>query len=425
MVDRDKAAEAILVVNKMNRHADGNTDDSRHTITEDLRAFLAPYTPEQLRITFIDAECAIEAQDETDHEIRDYLHTEGNLPALVDAMNSIIASKGTAARHTAVLYRIDHVLNQAIQSTPADDLTAQSLIIVYNQNIAAINDALRTLDLTMANATAKAADEITKIAEHFALAFRPDNTEDALNQAHKDAMQNVNSVLKSMERDTKTEVAQFLEELNQDFSLAKGTTLFQDTFSQIEQLRNQPDRPGSHLTIGLAQALTGVIGPMSIGNTAASGIAAASGSALHQLILTAGRFAGYSFAPWQAVRLASTVAKAIPLIGIAASLIGVGIDAYAQQQEAERHQELQAASREAKARIVTDGDAQIAVFKQAYHKATIAPIQQIMRDLSAQRGQLTQQLAERSQSLHTLHTASQSANALIHRIHAEEQSLQP
>ena len=52
-------------------------------------------------------------------------------------------------------------------------------------------------------------------------------------------------------------------------------------------------------------------------------------------------------------------------------------------------------------------------------------MQGIKRDLSDQRAQLTQQLAGRSQSLRTLHDASQAANDLIHRIHAEERSLQP
>ena len=115
----------------------------------------------------------------------------------------------------------------------------------------------------------------------------------------------------------------------------------------------------------------------------------------------------------------------MPFIGLVVSLVGTAVDVHAQRQEQRRERELIAASRETRASIVKDGDAEIAEFTTACHKAIIEPIQQILLDLSDQRGQLTQQLAERSQSLQTLHSASQAANALIHRIHAEEQTVQP
>ena len=422
MVDREKAAEAILVVNKMNRHADGNTADSRHTITEDLRAFLAPYTPEQLRITFIDAECAIEALDETDPEIKDYLLQEGNLPALVDAMNSIIATKGAAARQTAVLYQIDHVLQQAILSEPSEDPTVQSLVIVYNQNIAAISDALRTINLTMSNATSKTAHAISDIAADLASQYHPQTPKAQLEDAHEAASQNLNQAFSAMEHEVTKDVNLIMRELSHHLTLGAHTTLFKDTLSQAGQVLNTSGQPATRLTLDLARGLTDVISALSVGTRTATGISAASGSALHQFILGAGRFAEYSFAPWQAVRWASSLARAMPFIGLAISLIGTAIDIHTQRQEQRREQDLIAASRQTRAKIVKDGDAEISAFTAACREAIIQPMQQILLDLSDQRGQLTQQLAERSQSLQTLHTASQAANNLIHRIHAEEQT---
>ena len=60
-IDKDKAGEMILVVNKMDRTAGGNTEAQQQIITEDLRKVLAPYTPEQLHVSFLDAKSYLES----------------------------------------------------------------------------------------------------------------------------------------------------------------------------------------------------------------------------------------------------------------------------------------------------------------------------------------------------------------------------
>ena len=44
-IDKDKAGEMILVVNKMDRTAEGNTGEQQNIIREDLKKVLEPYTP--------------------------------------------------------------------------------------------------------------------------------------------------------------------------------------------------------------------------------------------------------------------------------------------------------------------------------------------------------------------------------------------
>jgi GTP-binding protein EngB required for normal cell division len=58
-IERDKAHEMMLVVNKMRRCAKGNSPEAQDVIREDLRKVLAPFTPEGLRTSFIDAEAAL------------------------------------------------------------------------------------------------------------------------------------------------------------------------------------------------------------------------------------------------------------------------------------------------------------------------------------------------------------------------------
>ena len=119
-IDHEKAYETILVVNKMGRHANGNTPEAQAIITEDLRKPLEPFTPEDLRITFTDAESALEAQTETDPEFANDQSQEGNLDGLSANLNELIRQQGLLGRHTTVLYSIDQVLQDAIKLEPTE-----------------------------------------------------------------------------------------------------------------------------------------------------------------------------------------------------------------------------------------------------------------------------------------------------------------
>ena len=63
-IDKDKAGEMILVVNKMDRTSLGNTAEQQEIIIEDIRKVIAPYTPEQLNISFLDAKSYLESVKE-------------------------------------------------------------------------------------------------------------------------------------------------------------------------------------------------------------------------------------------------------------------------------------------------------------------------------------------------------------------------
>ena len=74
-IDRDKAGEMILVVNKMERASEGNTPAQQEVIRNDLQRVLAPYTPEQLNLCFLDAESYLDSltERESDPELADEL----------------------------------------------------------------------------------------------------------------------------------------------------------------------------------------------------------------------------------------------------------------------------------------------------------------------------------------------------------------
>ena len=144
-IDNGKAHETIVVVNKMDRHSLGNSTESRAIITEALREPLRPFSPEDMRITFTDANSALDANNEPDVEIAGMLREQGNMNALADSLNDLIRDKGLASRHTTRLYSINQVLNQALEMEESGDSEADALLLVYNQNIRAITQSATSL----------------------------------------------------------------------------------------------------------------------------------------------------------------------------------------------------------------------------------------------------------------------------------------
>ena len=123
-IDKDKAGEMILVVNKMERAAGGNTEAQQKVIKEALREVLAPYTPEQLHISFIDAQSYLDSLEEReeDPEIADELFSRSGYAAFIETLDQFVEEKALTSKLTTDLYVLDNELDKAISAlTPGSE----------------------------------------------------------------------------------------------------------------------------------------------------------------------------------------------------------------------------------------------------------------------------------------------------------------
>jgi len=67
-IDNEKAHEMVLVINKMSRTAKGNTPEQQEIICEDIKKVIEPYTPEQLYLSFLDAENYLDGLSEMESD---------------------------------------------------------------------------------------------------------------------------------------------------------------------------------------------------------------------------------------------------------------------------------------------------------------------------------------------------------------------
>ena len=421
-IDHEKAYETILVVNKMGRHANGNTPETQSIITEDLRKPLEPFTPEDLRITFTDAKSALEAQTETDPEFADDLAQEGNLDGLVANLNELISQQCLLARHTTVLYSIDQVLQEAIELEPTDDPEADSMVLVYNQNIRAITEARDQVRLVVRNAIAKATTEISICGSELTEHIYPEVTQDQLECAAERAQSRLEEIHRQLIQETEDQASEILPMLNNRLEDLEGSSRYQETFRNIHRRMEGHDWSGAfHRVTSVAKTLSDLSQKLAFNSAkvsqGASGVARFSGSIGHQAILGIGHRLGHSFRPWEAVRLTSYIGRAAPFLTIAGAALTVGAQLHAERREDKKSQELQKIRQDIRAEFATISASTESTFNGAWAEVIKEMLDDPLEQLIQHREELNAHRQEQNQHLQRLNEASTAANALIHRIH--------
>ena len=406
-IDRDKGHETILVVNKMGRHARGNTPESQGVIAEDLRAPLHPFTPEQLRITFTDAESALEAQSETDPEFRAMLTEQGNLPSLIANLNDLVREKGLNARHTTALYAIDQVLQTAIQLEPTEDTDADNLILIYNRNIRAITDAKRDLETAIRTTLQDADDKIRAVGSDLSEHFYPDSKEDKLERAVDEAERQVGEIVKQLGREIERRAEETLPTLGNRLNGIESSDLYKETLRNINSRRQSRDWSGAfRVAAEGVERLAGLAGKFSAGDA-------------HRTILNIGHRIGYRFRPWQAVKMAGFVGRAsrfLPLLGVA---IEIGVVVLSDHQEERNRRELAKIRQDIRVKFADIG----AEVREAFTDESQQVIKEMLDDplerAIHERDELNRQRQVQNAHLERLNAASVTVSALIRRIHEE------
>ncbi len=423
-IDHDKGHETILVVNKMGRHAEGNTAESRAVITEDLRAPLAPFTPEGLKITFTDAADALEARNENDPEFREMLEDQGNLSGLVANINAFVAEKGLTARHTTVLYRIERVVEDAGTAEPTDDPDLDNLVLVYNQNIRSIRDAVEQIRGAVRTAIFDAESAVKRTGSDLAENYYPGVSGDEVDQAVEHAQRSVEQAGTELGRRIEQCFMDIIPDLGQQFHDIHAGDLYQQTVASIERRAGARDLSGALRAAQQGSEILGnLAGRFALNSAAvaqgASGMARFSGSAAHATVLNIGHFFGHSFRPWEAVRYASFIGRAAPVLSILGMVVSVGTQIYADRQERKRSEEAQQLRRQ----VVTEFDQAAEKMGREARAQSESALQELLveplREFEAHRAQLDELRQERNASLRRLISVRDETSRLIKRIHGK------
>lgn len=103
-IEQKRAANMVLVVNKMDRTALGNVPEQQAVIYEDLKKVTTPHDPKDLFVSFVDTASYFKAMQETDERRRNRRLERSGHDVFVANLNRFVAEKG-------VLQKINLPLN--------------------------------------------------------------------------------------------------------------------------------------------------------------------------------------------------------------------------------------------------------------------------------------------------------------------------
>ena len=353
-IDREKGHETILVVNKMDRTADGNTPETRETITDALREPLAPFTPEGLSITFTAAQAALEAEQEEDDEFAGILREDGNIEDLVLNLNKLISDKGLNARHTTLLYAVDQMMQEAMTLEPTGDSDIDTLMLVYNQNLRVMDETRSQLRESLNNAILESMLLINRTGAEYAESVRPGMTKEDLDRYAEEVDARLQSIWEELVNRMHQDCSEVLPTMTSRLEELQDSHRFQST---LGNLNSRASGPEVSRILGMARDAARRLSEVSriaarnssAVASGATGLSRFSGSFAHGAVLNIGRFMGHSFRPWEAVKIARRIGTAGTVLNVAAIGLSVYLQIREHREEARKAEEAIRARQELRA----------------------------------------------------------------------------
>ena len=334
-IDKDKAGEMILVVNKMDRTSEGNTEEQQNIIREDLKNVLNPYTPEQLNLSFLDAESYLESLEERseDPELADELVARSGYSQFIDTLNHFVEEKSIPSKLTTELYVIDNYLENAIKEVQPKSFDADidALEESYMQQRHFLIESRGRLQQEVKDIYANAASQIRIIGldaadllvegckqEEIEIELQKSirKTEDIIEKCQAEAVEIIDERL--------NEMGQQLDVIeNSEFSKKLKSTLCGKFEGLPEGVRKIITSSGA----GFQKAGKVVLDKAyNAGTQGGLKLTNFSSSTIHQMVVKAGHGMGVKFKPWQAIKLT----KGIAIGGQVLSVLGVGLSVFMQ-----------------------------------------------------------------------------------------------
>lgn len=334
-IDKDKASEMILVVNKMERAADGNSVTQRNIIQEDLQKVLAPYTPEQLNLSFLDAESYLDgiAELENDTELAEELIERSGYSTFVETLNCFVDAKSLPSKLTTGLYMIDDQLEKAIKSLQPksldSDIDALEESFIQQRHI--LIEARGRMQQEVRDIYTSTASRIRDIGLDSANLIIDGCKQDEVEDELRKAIHQVNELIEKSQADALVVIDARLNEIGQRLELMENSEFSRNLKSRLsgkfDGLPEGIQRLLTNAGSGFQKAGQAVLkNAYTAGAQGGLKLTNFSGSTIHQMVLKVGQSIGYKFKPWQAIK----ITRGIAVSGQVLSVLGVGLTVFMQ-----------------------------------------------------------------------------------------------
>lgn len=349
-IDQKRGSNMVLIINKMDRAPEGNSANQQQIIRDDICKVLAPMTPEQLYTSFISTQSYEEYLTEEDEEIKAELLAESGREELIANLNAFVQSRQVTAKIERPLYTLQEAVRNVSVTDDINMLNDAESLLLRKQRI--LQNGQADAEEEINDLTMECQQDIIELGREAASYLKPGVSEEeleaTLNESGRRAEQLVQECLRGIERT----FGRLANTIKTEMDMEMASTSVQKIFG-----RNNMPVPAERTTdlpresAGFDGAAGAELGAnlTSAWNIANTGLKSFAGTAMHEGILSAGKFFGIKFRPWEAVGLAKSAAVFGAVLSVAGVLLAIWGKFKSDEERRQKEQELQEAKEKIKA----------------------------------------------------------------------------
>lgn len=421
LLEKDKAAEMIIVVNKM---ADvGNTEENRQIKLKDMEKVTTPYTPTNLRTVFVDAKSYLDSLNEEDQDIAFILKERSNYDQLVDTLNRFVADRGISSRLTTVLYKLFDILQDALpnfqSSTGDEDIDAVEEHLLRERHI--ISQSSWRIETAVKSVYESTASEIRDKGRTIA-----NEIFDCREKAEADLMlEKACADVEELTSICEKKVIEKIEELTSDCQMQLDD-FYNSEFSSSLRIKLDKRKDGSNAFLNqiiksdwLSKVSFRIVSGTTGADAAATGLRAFSGSKVHELVLNVGHYFGHSFKPWEAVKLTKGINVAGKVIGVFGVIFTWGLQAKQDYDEEIRRREIRSDREKIRAGFNEAAESLVVHYTNAINGLLNENYRKQIEDIDQKIQRIRSIRKDKSEAYNLLEETQNECRQLISDIHRE------
>lgn len=361
-IERGKASEMLLVVNKMER-AQGSGDEIKKIIREDLHRVCAPRTPgEDFPLVFTDAALALEIINEggvSDEESAEDWRASG-MDELVSAINKLSQERGVGGRLTNALYELEQILINALAelSTANPLLDGIEELLIRKRQI--LVDGRRDMSQRAKANIASAKADIGKLGHETANIFQGNASEADIQNAQNEALEKLEGISEKLHNKIESDFDEVFDLIEQQLQTLEEGDLAR---MLMPMLHKALDETSVHLNLTEQQVahVNKVLGGVGrVGEWLAKNavdpnkgtfwglfkLRPYANTPVHKIVKALGKKLGYKFRPWEALKWTRHLAKVGRALTVITALGSLILEAHEDHNQKQRAEEMRRARQE-------------------------------------------------------------------------------
>ena len=419
LIDDKKAAEMVLVVNKMGDV--GNAPEMRAIKLKDLAKVTRPYKPEDLRTVCIDAESYLESQEESDPEIKQALAERSNFDEFIATLNKFIIDKGLAGRLTTGIYRLRDCLQKIMQSyLPSSgdaDVDALEEHLIQEKQI--YLQSQNNIEFSVQGLIAQTSEKICSLGRDLAESIINCTSESEAKSALEQANQQVQQYIESCQQQVQSKITQEGNYCLNQIELMKNNDFSATILANLTNKQNNNDP-----IIAKIAEYSNLVGKTITANAkgakaATTALGTVTGSNLHKAVLEVGHFFNHTFKPWEALKYTQWLKTAGTALSVAGVVLSVAGQIYSDQKEEEQQQALHRCREDIRASFNNVANEFVEQMRTALQSYFDQSYQEPIKQIDSQLDNITHLQAQKSQTCQELAALQKDCLDLIDEIHRD------